>query len=76
MKVDRFDTDVRVEGVLVEENRTACKVGHVEPTSTAVMVDIFRCLLQGNDMPPSCNLLFGSNCIFLSMSDEKDRYCA
>ena len=30
MKVDRCDTDVRVEGVFVEENRTARKVGHVK----------------------------------------------
>ena len=30
MKVDRFDTNVRVEGVLVEENRAARKVGHVK----------------------------------------------
>ena len=30
MKVDRFYADVRVEGVLVEENRTARKVGHVK----------------------------------------------
>ena len=30
MKADRFDAGVRVEGVLVEENRTARKVGHVK----------------------------------------------
>ena len=30
VKVDRFDADVRIEGVLVEENRTAPKVGHVK----------------------------------------------
>ena len=28
--VDRFDADVRMEGVLVEEHRTARKVGHVK----------------------------------------------
>ena len=28
VKVDRLDADVRVEGVLVEENRTAPKVSH------------------------------------------------
>ena len=30
MKVDRFHTDVRVEGVLVEEKRSARIVGHVK----------------------------------------------
>ena len=30
VKVDRFDADVRVEGVLVEEIRAARKVGHEE----------------------------------------------
>ena len=58
MKVDRFDIDVWIEGVLIEENRSACIMGHVEPTCKHVMIDIFRCLLQGNDMPPPCNLFF------------------
>ena len=30
MNVDRLDIDVRVEGVLLEENGAACVVGHVE----------------------------------------------
>ena len=30
VKVDRFDADVRVEGVLVEENRTAREVGRMK----------------------------------------------
>ena len=33
MKVDGLDIDVGVEGVLVEENRAAYIMGHVEPTS-------------------------------------------
>ena len=28
-----------------------------ESTSKNVMVDILRCLLQGNDVQPACNLL-------------------
>ena len=30
MKVDRLDIDVGVEGVLIEENRATCVMGHVE----------------------------------------------
>ena len=64
MKVDRFDTDVRVEGVLVEENRTARKMGHVKSFLKNIMFDIIRCLLQSNDMPLSRNLFLNS--VFLS----------
>ena len=66
MKVDGFDVAVGVEGVLVEENRASSVMGHVEPTSKNVMVDILRCLLQGNDVPPACNLLLEG--IFFSAS--------
>ena len=57
MKVDGFDIDVGVEGVVVEDNRATCVMGNVEPTCKNVMIDIFGCLLQGNDLPPACNLL-------------------
>ena len=30
MKVDGFDIDVGIEGVLIEEDRAACILGHVE----------------------------------------------
>ena len=53
MKVDRLDIDVGVESDLIEENRAACIMGHVEPTCQNVMIDIVRRLLQGNDMPLS-----------------------
>ena len=42
MKVDVLDVDVGVEGVLDEENRATCVMGHVEPTSKNVMIDIRR----------------------------------
>ena len=58
MKVDGLDINIGVEGVLTEENRAACIMGHVEPTCKRVIIDILGCLLQGNDMPPACNLLF------------------
>ena len=32
MKVDGLDIDVGAEGVLVEENRATCVMGHMEPT--------------------------------------------
>ena len=66
MTVDGFDIDVGIEGVLIEEIRTACIMGHVEPTCKNVMINIFGRLLQGNDMPPPCNLFFGG--IFFSTS--------
>ena len=65
MKVNGFDVDV-VVGVLVEENRASSVIGHVEPTSENVMVDILRCFLQSDDVPPACDLLFES--IFFSAS--------
>ena len=58
LKVDELDFDVGIEGVLFEENRAACTMGYVEPTCENVMIDILRCLLQGNNMSPACNLLF------------------
>ena len=58
MKVDGLDIDVGVEGVLVEEDCTTCVMGHVEAIREKLVVKIFGRLLQGNDMPPSCNLLF------------------
>ena len=59
MKVEGLDVDAGVEGVLVEKNRATCEMGHVEATCKNVMVDILGRLLQGNDMPPSCNLFEG-----------------
>ena len=58
MKVDGLDIDVGVEGVLIEENRTACIMGHVEATCKNVLINMFGRILQGNDLPPSCNVFF------------------
>ena len=66
MKVNGFDVDIGVEGVLVEENRAACVMGHVEATCKNVMIDIFGRLLQGNDAPLHRNLFFEG--IFFSAS--------
>ena len=69
MKVDRFDADVRVESVLVEENRTARKVGHVKSFMKNFVFDILRSFLQGNDMPLSRNLFLNNT--FLSSSGPR-----
>ena len=66
MKVNGFDVDIGVEGVLVEENRASSVMGHMEPTSKNVMVDILRCFLQSDDVPPACDLLLEG--IFFSAS--------
>ena len=58
MKVNRFDIDVGVKGVFVEENGTTCVMGHVEAIREKLVVDILGRLLQSNDMLLSRNLLF------------------
>ena len=60
MKVDGLDINVGVKDVLVEENRASCVMGHVEAIREKLVVNIFRRLLQGNDMPVSCNLFLES----------------
>ena len=69
MKVDGLDIDVGIEGALIEENRAACVVGHVEPTSKNVMIDIIRSLLQGNDRSFPRNLFFEG--VFFSTSGPR-----
>ena len=58
MKVVGLDIDIGVENVFVEEDCTTCVMGHLEPIREKLGVNIHGRLLQGNDMPPSCNLLF------------------
>ena len=61
MKVERFDVDVRVEGVLVEENRAARKVGHVKSFLKNIVINMVTCFFD------KCVFLFhagaqGSSC--------------
>ena len=70
MKVDRLDTDVKVEGVLVEENRTAHKVGHAKSFMKDFVFDILRCFLQGKNNLPFLRNLF-LDCVFLSTSGPR-----
>ena len=69
LEADRFDADVGVESVLVEENRTACEVGHVKPFTKNIVINIVRRLLQGNDVPLHRNLFFNS--IFCASSGPR-----
>ena len=47
MKVDGLDVNVGVKGVVVEENRATCVMGHVEAIREKLVVNILRRLLQG-----------------------------
>ena len=69
MKVNGFDVNIGVGGVLVEENRAPSEMGHVEPTSKNVVVDILRCFLQSDDVPHACDLLLEG--IFFSASGSR-----
>ena len=66
MKVNRFDIDVGVKGVFLEENCSTCVMGHVEPIREKLVVNVVRRLLQGTDMPLSSNLFLKG--IFFSPS--------
>ena len=41
MKLEGLDINVRVEGVLVEENRATCVMGHVEAIREKLVVNIY-----------------------------------
>ena len=69
MKVDGLDIDVGVEGVLFEEDCTNCVVGHMEVIREKLVVNVVRRLLQGNEMPLSCNLFLKG--IFFSPSGSR-----
>ena len=69
MNVDGLDIDVGEEGVLVEEDCTTCVKGHVEAIREKLVVNVVRRLLQGSDMPPSCNLFFAG--MFFSPSGSR-----
>ena len=64
MEVNGFDVDVRVESVFVEKHRAASVVGHMEPVGEEFMIYKINRLLQGDNVPFSCNLFF--NCAFFA----------
>ena len=45
MKVKRRDFNIKVEGVLFEENRATCVMGHVEPVREELVVNIINYFL-------------------------------
>ena len=53
----------------IEKDRATCVMSHVEPTCKNVMIDRSGRFLQGNDMPPACNLFFEG--ILLSASGSR-----
>ena len=69
MKVDRFGTDVRVESVLIEENRAARIVGHVKSFLKNIVINIVRCFLRGNILSFHRNLFL--KCVFPSTSGRR-----
>ena len=48
------------EGILVEQHRASSVVSYVEPVREELVVNIIKCLLQGDDVPFSCNLFLDS----------------
>ena len=59
-----FTSIVEVEGVLIEENRAAGKVGHVSSFMKDFEFEILKSFLQADDMQLSRNLFLNS--VFLS----------
>ena len=69
VKLDRFDIDLGVEGVLIEENRAARKVGHVKSFLKNIVINTVRCFLPGNNMPFRRNGFL--KCVFSPTSGPK-----
>ena len=63
MKVNRLDFDIRVEGVFVEEHRASSVVGQLEPICQNIMVNLFNCFLQCDDVPLACDLFLNRGTI-------------
>ena len=68
MIVNRLDFNIWVEGVFVEEHRASSVVGHVEPICQNIMVNIFNCFLQCDDVPLACDLFLNSTFFSTSRS--------
>ena len=55
MEVNRSNFDVLVKSVFVEQHRTP-SMCHKEPIRQVLVVKIFKCFLQGDDVPLPCNV--------------------
>ena len=61
MKVNGRDLDVRKESILVEQDRTTSTVCHVEAIRQELVLEVFNCFLQGNDVPLLRDMFFDSS---------------
>ena len=61
MEVNRSNFDVLVKSVLVEQNRTPSMMFHIEPIHQVLLVKIFNCFLQDDDVPLHRNVLLDSS---------------
>ena len=66
MKVSGRDLAVRQESILVEQDHTTSIVFHVEAIRQELVLEVFNCFLQGNDVPLSRNMFFDSSCFSTS----------
>ena len=64
MRVDGLDINVGIEGVLVEENRATCVMGHVEAIREKLVVNTFGRLLQSNDNATFLQLVVRRHLLF------------
>ena len=58
MEVNRSNLDVRMKGILVEQNRTSSMVCHVETICEELVIKVSSCFLQGDDVPLPRNVFF------------------
>ena len=73
MKVNGRDLDVREESIWIEQDGTTSMVCHVEACREELVIHVFNCFLQGDNVPISPQSVFrllllfhaevlGSNC--------------
>ena len=56
MKANGRELDVRKESILVEQDRTSSPVCHVEAIRQKLVLKVFNCFLQGDDVPLPRNM--------------------
>ena len=58
VEVNGLDFDVRVKGVLIEQDSAASVVGNVKVIREALVLEVIDCLLERNHVPFHRNVLF------------------
>ena len=66
-----LNLDVRVKSVFVEQDNTTGEMGYVEMVREALVMKVFDCFLQRNDVPFACKVLFNRS--WLPMFTENPR---